>query len=1264
MAENNSIRNSYTGNEVDFAAKLSSIATTMSELRDIMKTLSETVKTMDKSTNNSNSKMDKAYKENLEWLRKQNDLYKTTDKVMRQINNGLYKEFSSTFTDLDKLKNEHIKKQTYIDTLEAKMAKATANSWDKLSGRLEQTIKTKKDELAIISDKLEKATKAVSDNVQRSSEYQKAQQQALNEHLQNMTNLSSKASAFLPRQSAWNTAKTNVGNFFNPKNSREYKEWQEFLSGRRADISAGRREATSSLAGLRNRSRGIDSQIADLTVALQKLGLEGTDSATERQIAELQKERQVIDDQIKLNEFELSNLQEEEDLLDKQSAAVDKANTVSENIKNTALKFIKQTLTKAVDRELSNLTGAADKVFGSFESLQQTMGRQLKMSSGEYDNMKQQLMAAADAAGKAIDVTQLNEAAASMTEMGISDTTLITEMAVGIAKLSEAGVSAKLDEESAKQINATFSELVAQGVDETEAAKLATQRFDAMIGIQEQIRQQYGNTIALENGGWQEIQNWASKLQGTGDLTNDEVGSFMASTANALEAMTTAGITDPTALFGEVENVLNGKVSDQNAWMLDYLYKSGIYDTEGMYQKFGSGEAGDILVGLADQMVNILNGADATNAAYIKDAYGISMTGEQLRSFQRKTGSASALYSGATFDQSAIDEFGKSVAKGLDEGSYLSATTKLEKTNISLMQELASKYQDIPDGAFWMGEGFSEIKNIVDNAVDLLLTGLTSGNFTNSLGNLFGKGSGGSGGSGGGYEGNLLTGSASSGNPAAYATMAVGGTLSVGSAVKNFSQADYEDSVSEGIREGTINTFRDPTFTAGLGTVIGGALGGPVGGAIGGALGSFIPTVSEALETQVLKLVHDTEAERWDVQTAAIEDACNRLQDAAAAHENSANRLSDEVKQQESIFAGYDDNQKKNFLLQQGHTKQEIEQLDKEGQINSVFDEAVQKWITDQNAQAENERLLAAGATGLKDNFASAIGVDNAANWSKKSDLGDMIAAAQSRGIDYNNMSDKELAAALNAYDENVANKQLIRTESGYAAIESAKTYAKNLGMDVSTEEAMKTYLNAIDAGYSEDDINKMATEASSLEADKAAWESANNTFHERLNKVIAENPGISDYSSLLKIYAFKYGKNEIYSAIAGVSHDALGNILINGADKIGGTLPDLRYEASSGHYAYDPRLYEGKYRTGLDYVPMDNFLALLHQGEMVLNKSEAEAYKSTFDTSSITNSVNTQTDKLTEILTKILQILTYRTSSGSNLPKSLVQMNSDIAVL
>lgn len=1262
MAENNSIRNSYTGNEVDFAAKLSSIATTMSELRDIMKTLSETVKTMDKSTNNSNSKIDKAYKENLEWLNKQNDLYKATNKVMRQINSGLYKEFSSTFTDLDKLKNEHIKKQAYLDKLQAKAAKATANGRDEQASKLERTIKTKQDELKIISDKLEKATKAVSDNVQRSSEYQKAQQQALNEHLQNITNLNSKASAFLPRQSAWNTAKTNVGNFFNPKNSREYKEWQEFLNGRRSDIGAGRREATSSLTGLRSRSRSIDSQIANLTVALQKLGLEGTDSATERQIAELREEKQVIDDKIKLNEFELANLQEEEDLLDKQSAAVDKANTVSENIKNAALKFIQQGLTKIIDRKMDNMVSAASEVFNSFESLQKSLGKQLKMSSGEYDDMKQQLMDAADAAGKAIDITQLTEAAASLSDMGITNKDLISTMSVGIAKWSESGVSATLDETTTQQLNAMYSDLIRNGVDSSTALTEIGQFFDDRIAIEEQVRREFDNTMALENGGWQEISNWTSKLMGTGDI--QDVGQFEAGLARATSALSTAGISDPTAILSDVEGVLNGTLSDQPAWVQAWLSQnSDIRNTEDFYQKFGS-NSGDVMMSMLSTIQQFAGNANATDLAYIKTAFGSNMTTEQLRSIQDKGDLAQSLYSGSDFSAATLSSVGADIQKGIEQGSYITATELSEKNNKALMQELAAQWQDIPDGAFWMGEGFSQIKSIVDGGVDLLLTGLTSGNFTNSLGNLFGKGSGGSGGSGGGYEGNLLTGSASSGNPAAYATMAVGGTLSVGSAVKNFSQADYEDSVSEGIREGTINTFRDPTFTAGLGTVIGGALGGPVGGAIGGALGSFIPTVSEALETQVLKLVHDTEAERWDVQTAAIEDACNRLQDAATAHENSANRLSDEVKQQESIFAGYDDNQKKNFLLQQGHTKQEIEQLDKEGQINSVFDEAVQKWITDQNAQAENERLLAAGATGLKDNFASAIGVDNAANWSKKSDLGDMIAAAQSRGIDYNNMSDKELAAALNAYDENVANKQLIRTESGYAAIESAKTYAKNLGMDVSTEEAMKTYLNAIDAGYSEDDINKMATEASSLEADKAAWESANNTFHERLNKVIAENPGTSDYSSLLKIYASKYGKNEIYSAIAGVSHDALGNIRINGADKIGGTLPDLRYEASSGHYAYDPRLYEGKYRTGLDYVPMDNFLALLHQGEMVLNKSEAEAYKSTFDTSSITNSVNTQTDKLTEILTKILQILTYRTSSGSNLPKSLVQMNSDIAVL
>ena len=542
--------------------------------------------------------------------------------------------------------------------------------------------------------------------------------------------------------------------------------------------------------------------------------------------------------------------------------------------------------------------------------------------------------------------------------------------------------------------------------------------------------------------------------------------------------------------------------------------------------------------------------------------------------------------------------------------------------------------------------------------MDTLFTFLTMALTSNNLfGGMGGAGGAGGGAGGGGFSGSMLTGSASAGNPAAYGTMAVGGVLSAASAIKNFSQAeDFED--------GLIDTFRDPTFTAGLGTTIGGAVGGPIGGAIGGALGSFVPTVSEALENWLCSTVHDPEAERLEAQTAAFEDACKRLEEAATAHETSASKLENEVKEQQSIFNDYDDNQKRNFLLQQGYTKEQIEQLITEGQVNQAFDDAVKQWVDSQNATIENERLLKEGASGLEDNFAKAIGVDNASNWSKNDSLADMVAKAKSIGLDYNNMSDKELAQALTAYDENIANKQLIRTESGYASVEKAKTYAANLGKDVSTEEAMKLYLADMNAGYSQDDINKMAAEASSMEADKSAYDDANSRFHKRLKTVMAENPNIVDYSTLLSIYSKRFSAYDIYNAIDELSHSATGDITINGSDKYSGTMPNLRYKAFGSHYEYDPSLYEGKFMTGLDYVPIDNFLALLHQGEMVLNKSEADTYRNSFDATAITNSVDTQTDKLIEILTKIMQLLTYRNNAGSNLPRSLVNMNSDIALL
>lgn len=1260
MAENNSIRaNNASGYSENFAQELTAFASTSQELRDVVKALINAVNKLDKNLNNKStgSKTDKTYENNLKQLKSSKDAYSEANKLITKASHDVYNTFEDMINAQKTIQHEEQK----LVFMRRERDKATENKRKKVEDEYSRAIKRSETRIDKLQEHLDNYVTRQNDTLRKAREGQK---QIIENNMQAISDLSSSMEAFKPeRMRNWTTMKTNIANYLNPKNSREFsnirtsvQKQDSSLAGKLSSLFIDKSEIQKEQNALTKRLNLAKDKLEEAVTSGNKI----EEANLQEQIKLLESEELINKQKIDLLDSEINNTEDGRILINKQMDNLEQETNVFNNIKESAIKFIQKTLTTAVDRELDNLRSAASDVFNSFETAQKTIAKQLKLSSGEYDDLKQQLIDAANEAGKAIDVTQLNEAAVSISEMGIRDTDLIREMAVGIAKLSEAGVSAKLDEETAKQMNATYAQLVKSGVDSATAAETVGKRFDDMIAIQEQIRQQYHNTFALENGGWQEIMNWVNKIEGMGLIGSEEDRqALMASLANSQAALASAGITDPSAMLSTVESMMQNPLGENSAFVNSWLYDNefGVTDINSLYEQLGKGKGGDILMSLNKKAAQLAQQGDYNATAYLKQAYGMDLTAEQLVGLSR-LGEAESLYGAADYSASSLEEYGKSVAKGLEEGKYLTATEKLEKTNMELMQELASKYQDIPDGAFWMGEGFNEIKNIVDGAVNFLLTGLFSGN-------LFGGGSGGSGlfgnlGGAGGSRVPAAFGGEAMGLNASIGGMAIGGVLSGASAIKNFSQAeDFED--------GLISTFRDPQFTAGLGTVIGSAVGGPVGGVIGGILGSFVPTVSEKLEEWVVSTVHDPEAERMEKQAQALEDAAKRLGEAATAHQNASDKLKTEITEQQDIFAGYDENQKTIFLKQQGYTEEQIKQLEAEGKTNEAFDAAVQKWIADQNAKAENEALLASGTDDIMDSFASAIGIDNAANWDKN-DLESMVAKARSINLEgYNDMSDKELAAALNAYDENIANKQLIRTESGYKTVESAKTYAKNkLGKDVSTEEAMKLYLTDIDAGYSEEQIQSMAAEASSIDVDKNAYNEANERFHSRLKSVLDDHPDIKDWKTIGDYYKLKYGsEKDIFNVIENsVKYDAFG-VSIDGSDKFTGSLPDLKHTSTSaGHYDYDPSLYEGKFLTGLDYVPMDNFLALLHQGEMVLTKNEAETYRDSFNSNDITNSVDSQTDKLIDILNKILQVITIKYNSGSSLPKSLVQMNSDISLL
>lgn len=1353
MADNIPIRDNSNGSNADFAQLLASFAENNGELRDILRTLNTTLTNIQRNNRNNNNSsqsydriVDREIQtrlKNIKSLENYTNSFDETQRILRQVGSDLNNSskdiqksglsdtvgklnetlqnystkvndnINSTTDEINKNRERIIKIQNRQVRLETKLEEAKRKNRTQVVQYLEQRIEQERaiseQELRVRRNNIKEAEANLAAEMAQKNkvaELYKQHAKSVADSIQSMTTLNSEYEKFRPENAKrWDSFTQSVSDYFRPKQSVEYKESKARFNERREYLDERRVSLTNLQNDNKTEYEALLSDIEYNKIKAKEL-IDSGDSASaydyEEKIKQLEGEKEVLEAQTEIIKSEFELIDKETGFLDSAEQTLERTTTWQMNLVNSTLKGAQKFFTRAVDREMDNLSSAANEIFTSFETLQKSLGKQLKLSSGAYEDMKDMLMEAADAAGKAIDITQLNEAAASISEMGITNKELITQMAVGVAKFSESGVSAQLDEETAKQINATYQSLLTQGYSDTEAAQLATQRFDDIIAIEEQIRQQYGNVIALENGGWQDIQNWTNRMKATGDIqTIEQEREFMASMANSMAAMATYGVQDPTAIFTDIESIIQGTMTDIPAYLQGWLSTNnmGITSTEDMYEAMGAGGMGDISMSLLEYLSTQITG-NATNDAYVSKALGIQLTPEQLRAFNSKSGQIQSAYSEADFSKETLDSIGDSVQRAIDKGSLLTATESLEKTNKSLMQELASEFQDIPDGAFWMGQGFDVIKGIVDGAMTHLFEFLTAA-FTGQ--SLFGGGAGGTGGGSGGLSGGALSG----------ITMAVGGIMSATSAIKNFSEA-------ESLEEGMISTFRDPQFTSGLGTTIGGAIGGPIGGAIGGLIGQFVPAASEGLENWLINTdpfgwIDDT-ADIWESNAKKIAEASESLQMAADSHNSNAEKMEDDLNSQMAIFNQYSDDQKIAFAQQMGLISSQESYIGTEQDTNELFDKAVQEWIKQQQEAIEQERALERGASLVEDTLAQVIGVDNATNYSADEMTSNKYRTkewAERVGLNWDevkNLSNEDLAAKFQEAEEHYANvRGVLSNDSGSQLITDIENYAStNRIEDFST--AAEQYLQKIDPNLYQGEQMETAkatlTEARDL---KAKYNTENEKFHNKFQKILDENPGVTNYGDLFKLYK-EANSNFDYEAIEGLTWDATGKVpLVNGSMDIGTTLPDLRHSSGksfsqTGNLAnkskldYAEELYAGKYRTGLDYVPVDDYMALLHQGEMVLNQSQANEYRksssgllsslvnmsgtvqdavqtsiqnitntngsSVFDTSSITNSVNSQTDRIEALLTKILQVLTSKSNSGSNLPRSLVQMNSDISLL
>ena len=57
-------------------------------------------------------------------------------------------------------------------------------------------------------------------------------------------------------------------------------------------------------------------------------------------------------------------------------------------------------------------------------------------------------------------------------------------------------------------------------------------------------------------------------------------------------------------------------------------------------------------------------------------------------------------------------------------------------------------------------------------------------------------------------------------------------------------------------------------------------------------------------------------------------------------------------------------------------------------------------------------------------------------------------------------------------------------------------------------------------------------------------------------------------------------------------------------------TVPDKKTALMAAAAGYDPKIDDGSHAAGLDYVPFNGYRAMLHEGEAVLTKAEARAWR------------------------------------------------------
>lgn len=239
----------------------------------------------------------------------------------------------------------------------------------------------------------------------------------------------------------------------------------------------------------------------------------------------------------------------------------------------------------------------------------------------------------------------------------------------------------------------------------------------------------------------------------------------------------------------------------------------------------------------------------------------------------------------------------------------------------------------------------------------------------------------------------------------------------------------------------------------------------------------------------------------------------------------------------------------------------------------------------------------------LRESYAKTFGLFETAPELVRTSVDDMLAALKSQETYWNEMGANMQAAAQMGIDDGLLQSLATLGVQGAGYLASIMAEIDELGAD---SEAAKARIAELNTGW---ENTQSAREQAARDSADAITQASGETEEmiKKLGESLAEldktgemyttaQANIEDYLAGLEAQA-----GPMYEAVKAIGEKILSSMQA-GINSGTLTLPGVSYAGIN---------IDGSHKTGLDYVPYDDYVAVLHKGEMVLPADDAASYRS-----------------------------------------------------